>query len=100
MNEFLSSHPESSEAGDHDLMIARIEDEHQRRQALEEQRQELLKKKQALLAENKKKREELDALDKEIEKFVNSSSAVQKIFENRDQKEVRSSPPQTTVTVA
>jgi len=68
-------------------MTARIDHEHAQRLALEEQRQGLLKKKQALVAENKKKKDELDLLDKEIEKFVNGSVAVQNVFDAKEQKE-------------
>ena len=74
---------------DHDMTIARINDEHAQRQALEEQRQSLLKRKQSLVAENKLKKDELDSLDKEVEKFIASSAAVQKIFDAKDQKEAQ-----------
>lgn len=87
MEEFFASQPDAVSLSEHDLMIARINDEHARRTALEEQRQVLLKKKQALVAENKKKRDELDILDKEVEKFINGSSAVQKLFDAKTQKD-------------
>lgn len=70
-------------------MIARINHEHSERQALEEQRQGLLKRKQALVAENNKKREELAALDKTVESFVNGSNAVQKVFDEKDKKDAQ-----------
>lgn len=90
MEEFLESQQDAASLDEHELMIARINDEHTRRTALEEQRQGLLKRKQALVAENKKKRDELDILDKEVEKFINGSNAVQKLFDAKalkDQKE-------------
>jgi len=71
------------------MMVARINDEHTQRSALEEQRQGLLKKKQALIAENKKKKDELDHLDKEVEKFISGSGAVQKLFEAKEQKDLK-----------
>lgn len=66
-------------------MIARINHEHAERQALEEQRQGLLKKKQSLIADNNKKKDHLAALDKDIEKFLNSASSVQQKFDQHDQ---------------
>lgn len=85
--EFLAQHPEHNTATEHDLMIARLNDELAQRQALEDQRQSLLKRKQALTVENGKKKADLDSLDKEIEKYLNGASAVQKIFDARDQKD-------------
>lgn len=70
-------------------MIARINHEHAERQALEEQRQGLLKKKQSLIAENNKKKDELAGLDKEVEKFLNYATAVQKKFDMHQQKELK-----------
>lgn len=77
-------------------MIARINHEHVQRQALEEQRQGLLKKKQSLIAENKKKKDELDSLDKEVEKFLLGAATVQKIFDTRLQKETVAAAAATT----
>ena len=85
--QFLDTHPELNDVSEHDVMIARINDEHARRQSMEEQRLGLLKKKQALIAENKKKKDELDALDKEIEKYINGGEVVQKVFDARMQKD-------------
>jgi len=85
--QFLDTHPELNDVSEHDVMIARINDEHVRRQSMEEQRLGLLKKKQALIAENKKKKDELDALDKEIEKYINGGEVVQKVFDARMQKD-------------
>jgi len=87
--DFLSSHPDLDTLTEHDLMIARINDERAQRMALEDQRQVLIKKKQSLVAENKKKKDELDALDREIEKFVNGADAVRKVFEARDKRDAQ-----------
>lgn len=87
VDEFLSSNPDLASASEHDLMIARIKHEHAERQVLEEQRQALLKRKQALIAENNKKKEELAGLDREIEKWINGSGAVQKVFERKEERE-------------
>lgn len=40
-----------------------------------------------MTVENGKKKADLDSLDKEIEKYLNGASAVQKIFDARDQKD-------------
>ncbi|GAB7349512.1 hypothetical protein MBLNU459_g0219t1 [Dothideomycetes sp. NU459] len=87
VDDFLAIKPDLQGASEHDLMVARIGHEHVERQALEEQRQGLLKKKQSLIAENNKKKDELAALDKEVEKFLNSATAVQKKFELHEQSE-------------
>jgi len=62
-------------------MIARINDEHVAREALEQQRQELLKRKQKLIADNKKRKEDLANLDKDLEKFIDAAKPIQKLFE-------------------
>jgi septal ring factor EnvC (AmiA/AmiB activator) len=51
-------------------MVARITEEHARREALEQERQGLLKKKQSLIADNKKRRDDLANLDRDLEKFI------------------------------
>jgi THO complex subunit 5 len=66
-------------------MVARINHEHAERQTLEEQRQGLLRKKQSLISDNNKKKDELAALDKEIEKFLGSANPVQQKFDQHDQ---------------
>ena len=66
-------------------MVARINHEHAERQTLEEQRQGLLKKKQSLINDNNKKKDELAALDKEIEKFIGAAIPVQQKFDQHDQ---------------
>ena len=57
-------------------MIARINHEHAEREALEQARQGLLKKKQGLIADNKKRKDDLASLDKDLEKFIDVSSAL------------------------
>jgi THO complex subunit 5 len=84
--EFLSQHPEHESSSEHDLTIARINDEHIARQQLEEQRQTLQKRKDALIRETTAKKDELGKLDIEIEKWLAGESNVRKIFEARDQK--------------
>lgn len=70
-------------------MLARMEDERSRRQAQEDERATLLKHKEALLVANKAKKDELDALDKEIERFVAAAGPVQRIFEARESADLK-----------
>ncbi|SMY26140.1 unnamed protein product [Zymoseptoria tritici ST99CH_1A5] len=85
--DFIEAHPEAAEMSEHDLTIARIEDEHRARQALEEQRLDLVKKKEALVKETNAKKEELGKLDMEVEKWVGGLDGVKGIFEAREKKE-------------
>jgi THO complex subunit 5 len=84
VDEFLSAHPEHAQDSDHDLTIARIQDEHAARQALEEARLALEKRKEVLVKETTAKKDELGKLDLEIEKWVAGQSDVRKIFDERD----------------
>jgi len=84
--EFLASHPEHATSNEHDLTVARIQDEHTARQQLEDQRQALQKRKEALLKETNAKKEELGKLDVEIEKWIAGENNVRKIFDARDKK--------------
>ncbi|KAF1982353.1 hypothetical protein K402DRAFT_384746 [Aulographum hederae CBS 113979] len=80
VEEYLAQYPEHAELDPHELMIARINDEHQHRQALEEQRQGLLKRKQALIADNNRRKDDLANLDKSVEKFLEGAEPIKKIF--------------------
>jgi THO complex subunit 5 len=84
---FVEAHPEAAGMSEHDLTIARIEDEHRARQALEEQRLELVKRKDALVKETNAKKDELGKLDTEVEKWVGGLDGVKGIFEAREKKE-------------
>lgn len=89
IDEFLATHPDFAARGDlneHDLTVARIEDEHRARLALEEQRLGLVKRKEALLKETGAKKEELGKLDAEIEKWIAGQETVTKILEMRTKK--------------
>ena len=86
VEEFLALHPEYAESSEHDLTVARIEDEHAQRVTLEEQRQALLKRKEALVKETTAKKEELGKLDVEIEKWVNGQENVRKVFDARQKR--------------
>ncbi|KAL1588362.1 hypothetical protein WHR41_03065 [Cladosporium halotolerans] len=84
--EFLVAHPEHADSDEHDLTIARIQDEHAARQQLEEQRQVLQKRKEALLKETNAKKEDLGKLDAEMEKWIAGESNVRKIFDAKEKK--------------
>lgn len=86
LDEFLALHPDLLDASEHDLTVARIEDEHARRQALEEQKQTLIKQKEALTKETNAKKDELAKLDAEMEKWVKGQESVRKLFDARDKK--------------
>ena len=84
--EFLDLHPGLQGSTEHDLTVARIQDEHAQRLTLEEQRQQLLKRKEALLKETTAKKEELGKLDAEMEKWIGGQENVRKVFEAREKK--------------
>lgn len=84
--EFLALHPEHAESSDHDVTIARIQDEHAARQVLEEQRQALQKRKDALTKDSNAKKDELGKLDTEIEKWLAGEATVRKMFEAKQKK--------------
>lgn len=84
--DFLAAHPEHVDSDEHDLTVARIQDEHAARQQLEDQRQALQKRKEALLKETNAKKDELSKLDAEVEKWIAGESNVRKIFEAREKK--------------
>lgn len=84
--DFLASHPEHVDSSEHDLTIARIEDEHAQRKALEEQKQSLVRKKDGLSKEVGARKDELAKLDAEMEKWVAAQDTVKKIFDARDTK--------------
>lgn len=79
--EFIAQHPEHVESSEHDLTVARIEDELVARQALEEQRLVLAKRKEALIKETTAKKDELGRLDVEVEKWVNGQVSARGVFE-------------------
>lgn len=93
--EFLALHPEHSDSSEHDLTIARIQDEYAARQALEEQRQQSVKRKEALVKETTAKKEELGKLDAEIEKWLSGQESVKKVFEAREKKTAENQGGQT-----
>jgi hypothetical protein len=67
--DFLAHHPQYQETDQHNLMIARLNNEKVVREELEKQRKELLVRKQALTMENKKRKDDLASLDEQLKKF-------------------------------
>lgn len=85
-DDFLILHPDHAGSTEHDLTVARIEDEQARRKELEEQKQALVKKKDAVAKIVGARKDELAKLDAEMEKWVAGQEAVKKIFDARDVK--------------
>lgn len=79
-DEFIEKYPQFAEASEHELTIARIEQEHQDRVELEARRQEKLKQKQKLIAEVKKSKDDLTRLDGMVEKFVEHFEPIRKVL--------------------
>ncbi|EMF10267.1 uncharacterized protein SEPMUDRAFT_158396 [Sphaerulina musiva SO2202] len=73
-SDFLSQHPEDfaldTSEDDHDLTIARIEDEHAARKELDGRIQELTKQREALMRKNDVEKAQLAALDESLEKWI------------------------------
>ena len=88
VDEFLASHPEHKDSVDHDLTIARIQDEHAARQALDDQKSQLAKRKEALMKETNAKKEELSKLDAEIEKWIGGAETVRKLLDAHEKKSI------------
>lgn len=63
------------------LMLARIRDEHSRRQLLDTQRSALVDTKQSLIKANKAQKDQLDTLDAEIAKFVAAGTHIQTLLD-------------------
>lgn len=84
--EYIQTRPESADLSDHDLTIARIENEQAARQALEEEREALQKRKDALTKDTNAKKDELAKLDNDIEKWLQGEAAIRKVFEAREKK--------------
>lgn len=84
--EFLEQHPEHAELEEHELTLARIEDERVKRAELEARRAELVKRKEELVRETTAKKEEIGKLDAEVEKWVGGQENVRKLFEAREKK--------------
>ncbi|EPY49470.1 THOC5 protein [Schizosaccharomyces cryophilus OY26] len=78
--EFLKDHSELQNATDHEVMIARLQDELKERQRLSGLKQDLLKRKATLISENKAKRIKLEKLDDKLEAFFRSVIPVQEYY--------------------
>ncbi|EPX75170.1 THOC5 protein [Schizosaccharomyces octosporus yFS286] len=78
--EFLKEHSDLQNANDHEIMIARLQDELTERQRLSGLKQDLLKRKATLISENKAKRIKLEKLDEKLEAFFRSVVPVQEYY--------------------
>ncbi|KAK9368182.1 Fms-interacting protein-domain-containing protein [Lipomyces kononenkoae] len=65
----------------HKLMLARLEDERRRRLQMEERRKELSKIRSNLVAENTKRKEDLESLDAQLQRFIESATPIQNVFQ-------------------
>lgn len=84
--EFLELHPEHADLSEHDLTIARINEEFAQRKALEAEREALVKTKEGLVKSTGAQKGELAKLDTEFEKWIGGEAAVRKLFEVREKK--------------
>ena len=85
-DDFVMLHPDFETSNEHDITVARIEDEHAQRKALAEQKQALEKKKEVLRKGVGARKEELNKLDADMEKWVKSQDVVGKVFEARQKR--------------
>ncbi|KAK9358900.1 Fms-interacting protein-domain-containing protein [Lipomyces starkeyi] len=65
----------------HKLMMGRLEDERTRRLKMEENRKELSQIRSSLVAENKKRKEDLESLDAQLQRFIESATPIQNVFQ-------------------
>lgn len=79
-DDFVEKFPQHADKSEHELTIARIEQEYQDRVELESQRQEKLKQKQKLIAEVKKGKDDLTRVDAMLEKFVGHFEPIRKVL--------------------
>lgn len=84
------------DSSEHDLTIARINDEAASRQALHEEKEMLQRKKDALVKETTAKKDELAKLDTEIELWINASEGPMKIIQTREVAEDQNNDAQAT----
>ncbi|KAK6430358.1 hypothetical protein LTR95_013490, partial [Oleoguttula sp. CCFEE 5521] len=84
VEEFLEGHGEFAGKGEHEVTVARIEDEMRERQRLEAVRVDLERRKKGLSREVAGKRDELGRLDGEVEKWIAGEGNVRKVFEARE----------------
>ncbi|KAK9461362.1 Fms-interacting protein-domain-containing protein [Lipomyces oligophaga] len=69
---------------EHALNIARLNDERDRRKALDQRKSELSALKANLIAENEKQKANLAALDKQLQTFIESAIPIKTVFDNTD----------------
>ncbi|KAK9478816.1 Fms-interacting protein-domain-containing protein [Lipomyces japonicus] len=72
-----SKNDNTNDDHDHRLTLARLKDERQRRLDLETRKKELITAKAKLVAENKKRTSDLESLDQQLQKFIESATPIQ-----------------------
>jgi THO complex subunit 5 len=87
VEEFLAIHPENADLEEDKLMLARIQHEHDERDAAKNRQMGLLKRKEELTHENSKKKVELEKLDRQIEAFVKGTKVVEDVFQTATKEE-------------
>lgn len=71
LDEFYKTNPEARDIEDpHELMMARLQDEEQRRLDLFITKTRLTDKKNSLLHENKQRKEDMESLDENLQRFI------------------------------
>ncbi|KAK9465211.1 hypothetical protein V1512DRAFT_249365 [Lipomyces arxii] len=66
---------------EHKLMLARLSDEQDRRLKLVLEKSELTKKRAVLIAENMRRKEDLESLDGQLQRFIESATPIQSVFD-------------------
>jgi THO complex subunit 5 len=78
--EFLERFPQHADASEHDLMLLRIENEHQERKTQNNLLLAKLKQKQTLINEVKNSKDDLTKLDSMVEKFVEAAQPIREVL--------------------
>lgn len=79
--DFLKLKPECRDLDAPQLMQARLDHEKEERLRLDSVRKDLLSRKSALIQENKKRKNDLEALEKQLTRFVSSAGDISSMFE-------------------
>ncbi|KAF5094809.1 hypothetical protein D0Z00_003382 [Geotrichum galactomycetum] len=82
LDEFYADNPELKDTitDPHTLMMERLRDEERRRLELHITRARLAEKKTHLLEENRQRKEDLEALDANLSKFIESAEPIRQVF--------------------
>lgn len=82
LDQFYADNPELKDTitDEHTLMMERLRDEERRRLELHITRTRLAEKKAQLLEENRQRKEDLEALDANLSKFIESAEPIRQVF--------------------